>query len=77
MFLAVCVCRVISESVDVNMSTRVSVCECVWVTVSCGDVLHLVLSDSDITTAIDIALRLARLGQFTAIIEAIVKAENK
>ena len=40
-------------------------------------VLHLVWSDSDITTAINITLKLARLGQFRAIIEAIIKAENK
>ena len=31
-------------------------------------VLHLVWSDSDIITAINIALKLARLGQFMAII---------
>ena len=40
-------------------------------------VFHLVWSDSDISTAINIALKLARLGQFMAIIEAIIKAENK
>ena len=31
-------------------------------------VLHLVLSDSDISIAINIALKLAHLGQFTSII---------
>ena len=39
-------------------------------------VLHLVWSDSDISTSINIALKLARLGKFMAIIKAIRKAEH-
>ena len=39
-------------------------------------VLHLVWSDSDISIAVNIALKLARLRQFMAIIEVIIKAEN-
>ena len=40
-------------------------------------VLHLVLIDYDISTAINIALKLACLGKFMAIIEAIIKAKKK
>ena len=39
-------------------------------------VFHLVLIDYDISRAINIALKLACLGKFMAIIEAIVKAKK-